>query len=136
LFAFQIQLAAAQNKLELIAATLVLEAQNQGEIGMQAVYEVLRNRAKSSKIEKIYLEARRPKQFSCLNNISDSNAIARARKSIAWPVAVKLIKSNPKSNLVKGACHYYADWMRTPPVWAKGKNKIKIGNHFFLVGIK
>lgn len=134
LIAIQIQAAMPQNKSDLVASVLILEAQNQGEIGMKSVLEVLRNRAKSSEIDKIYLEAKRPKQFSCLNNISESNAIAKARKSSAWRMATKLVQSKSSSNLVCGARHYYAAWLKSPPPWAaKVKRKIQIGDHIFCI---
>lgn len=101
---------------------------------MKAVFEVIKNRAKSNNINLIHNEARRPKQFSCLNNISDSNAIARARKSVMWPVAVKIVKSNQNTNLTNGARHYYADWLKPIPSWAKKvKSKKKIGHHVFVL---
>ena len=130
IFALTLNVCAA--KIDLIQSVLVLEAANQGEAGMRAVFEVLRNRAGSTQINSLYFEARRPKQFSCLNNLSDRNAIKIAAKSPAWQIAGKIIRSKVKSNLVQGARHYYADWIK-PPIWAQGKKTIRIKNHLFLV---
>lgn len=130
-FLISISLCSAQNKKELVTSVLILEAANQGERGMQAVFEVLLNRAKSSKIESIYKEARKPKQFSCLNKISDETAITRAKKSPVWPTAWRIVSAGRNENLVRGATHYYADWIAEPP-WAKGRRKMRLGNHIFV----
>lgn len=119
------------DKNKLIAAVLVLEAANQGKNGMCAVHEVLVNRAGSNKIDSKYAQARKPRQFSCLNNMSDSRAIQIASKSPAWSLALQIAANKINSNLTYGATSYWADSIPTPH-WARNKRTLKVGNHIFI----
>lgn len=131
LIILSVRLAHAQSKTEVVAAVIVLEAGGEGKNGMLAVHEVISNRAKSNKIDSKYAEIRKPKQFSCLNKISDARAVQIAAKHPAWPMALQIASNKIKSNLVGGAISYHNTSVN--PYWSKGKKLKKIGNHLFVI---
>lgn len=121
----QTALRATPNATEIVAATLILEAGGEGQIGMEAVREVIRNRAKN-KTEIAVCLAR--KQFSCWNNITPERGIIIAKRHPKWNLALTIV--NERTNHTKGATHYHAH--SVSPSWAKKLNKTTIiKNHTF-----
>ena len=137
--------------IDIIAATIVGEAGGEGYKGMQAVKNVLQNRAdKKSTIPA--REALRPKQFSMWDDATkgvsvpgDFNKEERPvkiqkiidmyKKHSKWDTAVTLSKNKIK-DITGGATSYYASGgtqkMDIAPYWAKDwKDPIIIGNHTF-----
>ncbi len=127
---------AAVNK---IATTLVLEAGGEGNRGMQAVANVLNNRATKRGTTPAQ-EALRPYQFSMWNDFNAgsenvSDVISKAKSHPKWKTAVdyaKRIASLP--DVTNGATHYYnpnkvnPKWGEDSTTWVPHKD---IGNHKF-----
>jgi spore germination cell wall hydrolase CwlJ-like protein len=114
------------SQTEVVAATLIMEAGGEGRQGMEAVREVIANRAKN-KSEIIVCLA--PKQFSCWNGIAVGTGIDKARKHPRWELALKIAKAAP-TNHTKGSTHYHTT--KVSPSWAKKlAQTVKIKNHIF-----
>ena len=80
---------------EVIAATLILEAGGEYDKGaMEAVYEVIHNRA-ARRGTQYSDECLRKWQFSCWNDISAEEGIAKASKHPRWNEALKLAYYKP-----------------------------------------
>jgi spore germination cell wall hydrolase CwlJ-like protein len=136
----------SQKYIDTVTACIVLEAGGEGTKGMEAVNEVLTNRARAEtgndSFESKYKVATKPKQFSCFNNGIDT-AIAAAKKHPKWNEAKKIVES-PPTNHTSGARYYYANKGRNairPPNWAvtylkRGAKTVQIGNHIFLYGFR
>ena len=131
---------------DIVAATLVGEAGAEGTRGMQAIRNVLDNRAKK-KNTSAAREAIRPKQFSMWNKATAGVSIPSDFKSSKllnvinmykdhehWEDAAKLSSGNVK-DITGGATFYYASGGSNkigPPYWAKNwKQTAVIGNHTF-----
>lgn len=128
IFAYNYEASAATG--DIIAACLVLEAGGEGEIGMQAVLNVLQNRSKASG-RPIWREAIKPWQFSCFNGRSIEDSIFLAKLSPSWIVAKVLVDNkNNLPDVTGGATHYYAPKRCAKPSWAVHYIKT-IGNHKF-----
>jgi spore germination cell wall hydrolase CwlJ-like protein len=119
---------------DLIATTLVLEARGEGIKGMQAVYEVIMNRAKKEgkSPSKIVLA---PKQFSCFNGANVPALVNKAKTQFkkSFDLAKQIVRSKP-TNLTNGARWYHTTNIK--PSWAKnllqsGSKPITIGRHVF-----
>lgn len=135
-----------QKTLDTVIACVVLEAGGEGTIGMEAINEVLTNRARRAfgddSIISKHKIAIQPKQFSCFNAGVDT-AIKRAKSHPRWMEAEKIVKS-PPTNHTSGARFYYANRGRQaiqPPTWAtkilkSGGKAVQIGNHVFLYGYR
>jgi hypothetical protein len=136
----------ARRQYEVVVACLVLEAGGEGKIGMEAVNEVLNNRAKqkfgNDAVSSKYAVAIAPKQFSCFNGGTEY-AVQAAKKHPNWSTAENIVKAAP-TNHTNGARYYYANRGRNaikPPSWAavylkRGAKTVQIGNHLFLYGFK
>ena len=119
---FQVEISAS----EIVASTLIMEAGGEGRVGMEAVREVIANRAKNKTEIAVCLA---PKQFSCWNGIPISRGIEIAKKHPNWTAALAIAKSKP-TNHTKGATHYHTT--KVSPYWAKKLQKITtIKNHIF-----
>lgn len=125
----------------IVAATLWLEARGEGEQGMQAVMNVIMNRAGGdfSKTRSVVLK---PKQFSCWNGVSnpakETVELSKSHgKEAPFKTAVKLVDQAMKGRLediTNGATHYFNP-KQVKPSWAKTmKFKARIGNHDFYEG--
>ena len=127
---------------EVIAATLIGEAGGEGADGIQAVLNVLQNRAKKRN-SSVAREALRPKQFSMWNPIyskkkSQRQIVDQFKVHKYYEDILKALKRyDPDKikfkDITSGATHYYAH-NKVLPFWAKKKTwqKIKqIGNHTF-----
>jgi len=135
------ELLRSHQEKQVLAAVLVLEAGGEGQEGMQAVMNVIMNRAGGS-AEKFYLEAIRPKQFSVLNsakgwpwrNFSPTIERARSRGKL-WTSALALVEKAQAQNLpdiTKGATHYYATSIRQPSWASEMEETLVLKNHRFL----
>jgi spore germination cell wall hydrolase CwlJ-like protein len=133
---------------EAVVACLVLEAGGEGTEGMQAINEVIQNRARrlstypTDKLKALYDVVVKPKQFSCFNAGVDA-AIAKAKKHSKWFEAIKILQTET-TDLTHGARYYYANTGANKikaPTWAKniikqGGKTVQIGNHIFLYNYK
>lgn len=120
---------------QIVAACIVLEAGGEGKIGMQAVANVLVNRANRRNTD-LYTEARRKWQFSCMNGRSDSEVLRLAnakRFENSFSYALTLLEVADTGHLQDvsgGATHYHNT--KVLPGWAWKLKRVKqIGNHIF-----
>ena len=121
---------AAQKEQETVAAVLVLEAGGEGRAGMEAVFEVIQNRARGGKT--LYEVVTAPAQFSSLNGLSPAAAIVKARKSKAWPLAMQIVTAARRTNHTRGATHFDNVGAFGTPRWAKNAAiTAKVGHHTF-----
>ena len=123
------------NERNLCAAVLVLEAAGEGRLGMELVWQVVWQRASSKRWRSTpYGVCRQPLQFSCLNGMTDGQAIAKAQRSSMWRHALGITSAPPVYNSKVNArdCdHYHATYIRTP-YWAKGeKPRLTYKKHTF-----
>lgn len=123
------------NERNLCAAVLVLEAAGEGRLGMELVWQVVWQRASSDRWRSTpYGVCRQPLQFSCLNGLTDGQAIAKAQRSSMWRHALGITSAPPVYNSkvnAKGCDHYHATYIRTP-YWAKGeKPRLTYKKHIF-----
>ena len=127
--------------IQVLATTLVAEAAGEGKIGMQAVANVLQNRAKRRGSTPA-AEALKTKQFSMWNShtvsgkpISYVMDIYKVKQSPLWNHAVYLAKNIAGlRDVTNGATHYYNP-SKVRPKWGKGaptwKPTTTLGNHTF-----
>lgn len=131
LFLFSFSLAAVEkieNK-DLIISVLLAEATGEGQKGIEAVWEVINNRAKQQNKSIISIITAR-KQFSCLNNTTPSALIQQKSKDKNWKLAEKIVNS-PLTNHTKNSNHYYSIIIPAP-YWAKNNKFVcQIGKHRF-----
>lgn len=117
---------------DLVAATIVLEAGGEGEMGMLAVANVIQNRSvlRNLSYEKVVTQ---PKQFSAMNSGRYRWLVSKAKRSSAWSYAYSLarkMESGMLDDVTGGADHYHADWML--PRWASSmRQTVAIGGHVF-----
>lgn len=127
-----VQVSAATYGQQVIAAVIMGEAEGEGVIGMYAVAEVIRKRADLDGLSPLAI-VKRPKQFSCLNNISPPALIRKHWRKKQWETALKIARivyNDPKKlpDYSKGATHYAT----FTPKWARNKKPTAvIGNHIF-----
>ncbi len=124
-----------------IAACLVLEAGGEGEKGMQAVMNVIQNRAAGSS-RSYYSQTTKPKQFSCFGRASGFSSggytsfVAKARRSPSWETSQKIVRkafAGKLPDLTSGATHYYAHTRMAAPAWSWDFDQtVVIGSHTFL----
>ena len=143
-----------QQELDILAATLILEAGGEKEShAMQAIMNILQNRAKVHK-SSLVKEALRKKQFSCWNSVtidgkSKETLIEKAKKHPKWNNAIELAKlgiDDKLSDVISGSTHYHVFQgpRKVVPSWTNpdlgGSNEKativkKIGNHAFLKNV-
>ena len=117
---------------ELVAAVLVAEAGNEGYDGMTAVLNVVDNRARAARTDRL-TEVKRRKAFSCLNGLTPAALIAKSKKHPQWKRAVYLVSLKWVPDLTHGALYYHEK--RIHPKWADPKKMVTtIGHHLFYVG--
>ena len=131
---------------EVLATTLIGEAGAEGDKGMTAVLNVIRNRSIKKNTTKAG-EALRPYRFSMWNsatkNVSNKSdytiadikkIVDEAKKHPKWNTAIKLIKSDP-ADITKGSNAYYAfqgpNKIQAPNFTKSWVFKTNIGNHKF-----
>ena len=118
-------------RAEAVVACIVLEAGGEGKTGMEAVNEVIHNRA-THQNKSLYAIVTAHKQFSCFNNGVDA-AIAKAKKHPKWKEAIQILQA-PLTNHTQGAVYYHTIHVR--PYWVddlidKGYETVKINHHIF-----
>jgi len=119
---------------KVIAAVLVGEAGNQGERGLRAVAEVIRERSQQSGQTPLQV-VRVRRAFSCFNGTTAEALVRKHSRSRSYPVALsiaKQISSDPAGlgNQTKGATHFTRK--DENPFWARGhKPVVVIGDHAF-----
>jgi spore germination cell wall hydrolase CwlJ-like protein len=131
-----------QKLVDVVTACLIGEAGGEGRVGMEAVMEVIRNRAKArfgnDSALSMYKIVSAPKQFSYFNAGIDAG-VARAKKHPKWKEAQNILKS-AATNHTKGSTHYYAASLKKLQPWIIVYNKMKVpkvrvGNHIFFYNI-
>ena len=126
---------------QIIASCIVLEAGGEGPEGMQAVLNVILNRAEGS-LYCMVPETIKCGAFSCMSSIWNDPApdysplISRAmNQSGAYDEAMRLIALMEEGFLddnTRGATHYHAKYIY--PYWADSLRYLTtIGNHIFYV---
>lgn len=119
--------------------TLFLEARGEGLIGMTAVAEVIRTRAKNTGDTPTDV-CMKAYQFSCYNPMKEAikNKYRLSRMTGAdWQLAAKAWEESKHSNWTKGAT-LYANLGKCTPRWdwSKTVKTAKIGRHTFWREIK
>lgn len=139
-------------EIDILARTLWGEARAEGVTGMQAVANVIVNRAKQNRSlfgRSISAVCLKKAQFSCWNPkyeygkgskeypniLKNYNAMLAANKNtpyFAQAVDIATLAYRGKlADITGGADHYYAKYIPTPK-WAVGKKMVSIGTHNFL----
>lgn len=137
--AIRFEVPASGYERNVVAACLVLEAANQGELGMRAVMAVILNRSRQTHAS-LYAVATAPRQFSCLNGVVGSPSaledLARQterRQPSVWQIALNLVDAARRGELVdptRGATFYHRS--DVAPAWAGGMRlSAVIGAHAF-----
>lgn len=121
----------------LIASCLVLEASGDGREGMQAVLNVIHNRA-GHDLKRMIPVMLRPKQFSSLNSVTGrsqpdySRLLQRAMRDPHFNEAYRLVLELEHGDLPDntfGADHFYSG---RSPYWAKQMRfRVTVGSHRF-----
>lgn len=117
---------------EIPIKTLLLEAHCDGILGMQAVGEVIRNRARerNESFDEVCLAKW---QFSCWNSRSEANRRLKRFLGADYKLAEMAWRYSKTSNLTKGA-NLYANLALCSPSWAssqKVKKTVKVLHHDF-----
>ena len=114
---------------DVVITTIILEAGGEYQVGaLEAVYEVIMNRAKKRKKTPAQVCLQKW-QFSCWNDKDIADNIAKAKKHPRWVIAKNIL--GKETNYTNGADHYHADYI-DDPYWAKSmKVTVKIGKHIF-----
>jgi spore germination cell wall hydrolase CwlJ-like protein len=120
-----------QKQNDTVVACIILEAGGEGKKGMEAVNEVLHNRA-AAQHKSLYQIATAPLQFSCFNNGVDA-AVVKAKKHPNWNIALNILNAQ-LTNHTHGAKFYHT--LNSKPKWApillkRGAKIVIIGHHKF-----
>lgn len=125
---------------EVIAACLILEAGGEGQRGMQAVMNVIQNRAHGDP-EDFYAQTVAPHQFAVFDSARGfffrefAPVIRKARKSPAWSVAKGLVERAYRNELpdITGGATHFASSRKPKPDWARDlRQTVVIGGHRFM----
>lgn len=122
-----------------VASCLVLEAASEGPEGMQAVLNVIHNRADGD-LTRVMGVVCKPKQFTALNGVTGvrnpdygpliERATLDRNFSAAYDMVVRMEKGQLK-DITGGADHYHADHGDTP-YWTENMTPTRtIGSHTF-----
>ncbi|MBV6342484.1 cell wall hydrolase [Candidatus Magnetobacterium casense] len=128
-------------EVSLLATTMLLEAGGEGELGMEAVAQVIMNRVYDERkrygntLKEVIL---RKKQFSCFN----SDVLEKAKKALLEiynhdslvDMAYQFCHNLRTCPAVKAATHYYNPKLANPK-WADSPGMAfvkQIGNHIFM----
>lgn len=118
---------ASSGVVDVVARTLWGEARSQGETGMQAVCNVIQNRARNpgwwgKDLRSVCLAS---EQFSCWNaNDPQASRMRGPINDAAFALATTIAKKAVAETLVdltRGADHYFAETIPTP-AWAYGRS--------------
>lgn len=119
---------AAAASREVAAAVIILEAGGEGRQGMEAVAEVIQQRARERRqtSERVVLAAG---QFSCMNARTPQQAVRAARNHPRWKDALTMAQG-VQTHHTRGANHYCT--LSTFPKWARNTNPVAVvGQHKF-----
>jgi len=133
---------------DILARTLWAEVRGESLLGMAAAAWTIRNRVNDGKAKSWWGEGyagvcQAPWQFSCWNKndpnypfLAGIKPIPAKEFKIAMTVAESVIGA-VTADPTKGATHYYATTMKTPPPWAaKATKTVTIGNHAFFNNVQ
>jgi cell wall hydrolase len=119
-----------------VAAVLMGEARGEGETGMRAVAEVIRNRANAASKSPLEVVLKKG-QFSCLKNTTPEALHAKFHRMDTYPMALQIAKTcynTPEQlpNATKGATFFHHK--QNGPPWLDDVLPVAtIGNHTFYV---
>jgi len=118
---------------EVVAAVLVCEAGGEGDLGLRAVSEVIRNRAQKGHTSPLKVVTKKF-QFSCLNGQDLNRVVAKAKTHPKYLFCLLLAKAleagTLRSQVVAGSTHYHT--VAVCPRWASAsKRTTQIKNHIF-----
>ncbi len=127
--------------INIIARTIFVEAQNEGEDGMKMVASVIWNRANGN-ADKLPGVCKARKQFSCWNGMTDAEWMPSAfktkeRSGATWNTAKSLATKMVNGTFSKEGdyTHYYANKgayaVSSTPAWARNAKGTQCGNHVF-----
>ena len=118
----------------IVASVLRAEAMGEGEKGMIAVAEVIRNRANESGKTPLQVVVKR-NEFSSLNKTTPDRLYKKYSKAKPFPVALRIAQTcytNKLPGITKGATFY--DNKRNHPYWLSEVRLVAVvGNHNFYV---
>lgn len=120
----------------LLALTMVEEAGGEGAKGMQAVGNVIVNRAsagiRGNTVSQVIMS---PKQFSAWNNQTPASSLARRQDSAIYQQAYQIagnVLDGSAGDVTRGATSYYNP-AKASPSWANSLTQtVVIGNHRFM----
>ena len=121
---------------QVVAAVLMAEAWGEGEIGMTAVAEVIRNRADKASKSPLQIVLKKG-EFSCLNDTTPAALCQKFYRMRMYQTALRIAKTcynTPEKlpNVTKGATFF--DETRNSPFWLCDVRPVTIiGNHTFYV---
>lgn len=134
--------------IDVLARTLYGEARNQGREGIQAVANVVLNRVAAARAgttkwwgTDIISVCRKPYQFSCWNTTDPNCKIIKevGTESVIFKLCVDIAThavNNKLPDITKGATHYYAKSMKSPPPWSRNRTACAaIRDHIFFNNI-
>jgi cell wall hydrolase len=117
-----------------VAAVLVAEAGGEGQIGMEAVAEVILQRSRADR-ESLFCVVTRPRQFSCLNGTTIERLVEKSSRHARFPLALAIVDrmiGDPDAfpRRTNGADHFSRK--DEAPYWARGRTPVAVvGNHAF-----
>jgi len=120
----------------IVASVLMGEARGEGETGMTAVAEVIRNRANAASTSPLAIVLKKG-EFSCLNNTTPAALYQKYYRMRTYRMALRIAKTcynNPEGlpNLTLGATFF--DYTQNSPPWLCDVRPVtNIGNHTFYV---
>jgi hypothetical protein len=120
----------------IVAAVLMGEARGEGEIGMTAVGEVIRNRANAASKSLLEIVLKKG-EFSCLNDTTPEALHRKFHRMKTYPLALQIAKTcynTPEQlpNVTKGAT-FFGHTQNRPPWLGDVQPVTTIGNHRFYV---
>ena len=120
----------------IVAAVLMGEARGEGEIGMTAVAEVIRNRANAASKSPLEIVLKKG-EFSCLKDTTPEALHQKFHRMKTYPMALQIARTcynTPEQlpNVTKGATFFHQT--QTRPPWLGDVQPVTtIGNHRFYV---
>jgi N-acetylmuramoyl-L-alanine amidase len=121
----------------IVAAVLMGEARGEGEIGMTAVAEVIRNRANAASKSPLEIVLTKG-EFSCLKETTPEALHRKFQRLKTYPLALRIAKTCYNSpehlpNVTRGATYFDSMKKRRPPWSDDVQHVATIGNHRFYV---
>lgn len=122
--------AAEWEDLGIVHKTLIAEAGGEGMDGMQAVANVIRNRAvrRGMTVEAVCLQRL---QFSCWNGGRGQVDRMVRRNRAVWDDALTAWQLSGTEDITVGADLYHADYVKPRWDWSKTVRTVKVGRHIF-----